>query len=338
MAQAIPMVRAIALVPSIRWLEAGGFPMQSMLRKHGLSSVAFCNPMRPVPLLKVGALLRDIAGKVGPDAACRIVSETDAMDLVQVGRVALGSRTPAEALNRISLALPYFCSHELLSLEAGDRDVVVRHAYGVPFEPEILHLMGQYALAVLDRICAMSGAVQPRLLRAELPEHPTHGVSHLARWFGAGVVVPNGINSLCVTIPASVAYRRFGRYSRDRSAELARSGLQPLRNAGGFAESVRTLVAAILEDDEGVPRIGQVAEAAGLSTRTFQRRLQEENRSFKSLLDEVRHEQAKQLITDGQEPISVVASRLGYARPTSLNRSMVRWTGHSPSAFRRSRS
>lgn len=335
MAQAIPLVRAIALLPTLRWLKTRDLPVESMLRAHGLTRVMYCGPFRPVPLLQVGALLGDIAGHVGSDAACKIVSEADEMDLVQVGRVALGTQTPAEALTRISMALPYFCSHELLSLDIGTHETVVRHAYGARFDAGNLHLMSQYALAVLDRICAMSGAAQPRFLRAEIPPHPARGVAHLERWFGAGVVFASDSGSLCVTLPNSVGGRRFARYSRDRSAELARAGLQPLRNDGGFADSVRTLLTAMLEDDEGLPVLGDVAEAAGLSRRTFQRRLQEEKRSFKSLLDEVRKEQAAHLIADGTEPISAVAFRLGYAQPTSLNRSMMRWTGRSPSSFRR---
>lgn len=338
MAQAIPLVRAIALLPALRWLKSHDVAVEGMLQSRGLARVMFCSPFRPVPLLQVGALLGDIAAQVGPDAPCQIVAETNDMDLVQVGRVALGTHTPAEALTRISMALPYFCSHELLSLEIGERVTVVRHAYGTRFNPVNLHLMCQYALAVLDRICAMSGASRPRLIRAEIPAHPIHAVDHLAPWFGDGVVVPGRMESLTVTLRNDVAGRRFPRYTRDRSAELARAGLQPLRNQGGFSDSVRTLLAAILEDEEGLPAIGDVAEAAGMSRRTFQRRLQEENRSFKSLLDEVRLQQAERLIAEGAEPISTVAFRLGYSQPTSLNRSMMRWKGRSPSAVRRANS
>ena len=305
-----------------------------MLRRHRLSSLAYCTPMRPVPLLNVGALLRDIAREAGPDAPCRIVAESEDVDLVQVGRVALGALTPADALARISLALPYFCSHELLSLEVEEDNVIVRHAYGARFDAETLHLMSQYALAVLDRICAMSGAPAPRLLRAELPAHPDLGVAHLERWFGMDVVAGTDTRALTAILPKSVAERRFPRYSRDRSEELKRAGLEPLRNGGGFSNSVRTLLSAMLEDEEAIPTVGQVAEASGMTSRTFQRRLKEEDRTFKALLDDVRQERALHLVADGEEPIGRVASLLGYSRPTSLNRAMMRWTGMNPTAFR----
>lgn len=309
-----------------------------MLKPHGLSSVASCAPTRPVPLLKVGALLRDIAREAGPDAPCRIVAESDDVDLVQVGRVALGAKAPADALARISFALPYFCSHELLSLEVEEDRVLVRHAYGARFDGETLHLMSQYALAVLDRICAMSGAPAPRLSWAELPAHPDLGVAHLERWFGVGVVAGTDTRTLTAALPKAVAERRFPRYSRDRSEELKRSGLEPLRDGGGFSASVRTLLAAMLEDEETIPTLGQVAEASGMTTRTFQRRLNEENRTFKGLLDVVRQERALHLVAVGDKPISRVSSLLGYSRPTSLNRSMMRWTGMNPTAFRNAES
>lgn len=160
MAQAIPLVRAMALLPSLKWMQKQGLAVEDRLAAQGLANLSFWNPMRPVPLLKAGGLLQDIARDIGPDAACRIVSETEDRDLLQIGRVALGTATPVEALTRISFALPYFCSHELLTIEADDSDFVVRHAYGARFDAETLHLMCQYALAVLDRICAMSGAAR----------------------------------------------------------------------------------------------------------------------------------------------------------------------------------
>ncbi len=48
-----------------------------------------------------------------------------------------------------------------------------------------------------------------------------------------------------------------------------------------------------------------------MTSRTFQRRLKEENRTFKALLDDVRQERALHLVADGEEPIGRVASRLG---------------------------
>ena len=283
MAQAIPLVRALALLPALRWLDRHDVAAEKILRRHGLSSAKYCTPSRPVPLLKVGALLRDIAREAGPDVPFRIVAESDDIDLVQVGRVALGARTPADALARVSFSLPYFCSHELLGLEIEEDSVLVRHAYGARFDGETLHLMSQYALAVLDRICAMTGGPAPRLSWAELPAHPDLGVAHLGRWFGIGIVAGTDNKTLTASLPKAVAERRFPRYSRDRSEELKRLGLEPLRNGGGFSASVRTLLAAMLEDEQMIPTLGQIAEASGMTTRTFQRRLSEENRTFKGL-------------------------------------------------------
>ena len=336
MAKAIPLVRAISLIPSVRWLERQNQPVAELLSSAGLPVSSLSNPMRPVPLLKVGELLRLIAQEFGPDVACRIVAETDEIDLVQIGRVALGTGTPLEALTRISFALPYFCSHELLSVEDTGGDIVVRHAYGAQFDDEVLHLMSQYALAVLDRICQMSGALAPRIDASELPAHPACGVAHLDRWFGDGRVAAAEGRTLMAVLLRAVAIRRFPRYSRDRSAELARAELQPLHVADGFAGSVRTLLSAMLEFEDAMPTVDLVAEAAGLSSRTFQRRLKEENSSFTDLLDEVRQKRAERLVAEGKEPIARVARRLGYAHPTALNRSMMRWTGMNPSEFRKS--
>lgn len=54
----------------------------------------------------------------------------------------------------------------------------------------------------------------------------------------------------------------------------------------------------ILEDEGAVPSVARVADAAGLSPRSLQRRLQQEQHSFKSLLDQVRQAQAQRLIAE----------------------------------------
>jgi AraC-like DNA-binding protein len=76
--------------------------------------------------------------------------------------------------------------------------------------------------------------------------------------------------------------------------------------------------------------IGEAAAQLGVSVRTLQRRLAEEQLSFQQLLDAFRHERAMQLLDEGQSSIGDVAYALGYAEQSAFTRAFRRWTGVAP--------
>ena len=96
-------------------------------------------------------------------------------------------------------------------------------------------------------------------------------------------------------------------------------------------------VAAQLEAGLAAGRVTQaeVADALHVSTRTLQRRLEEAATSFTAVLDDVRHRRATHLLAAPQRTVAEVAYLLGYTEPRAFHRSFRRWTGQTPSAWRR---
>jgi AraC-like DNA-binding protein len=86
---------------------------------------------------------------------------------------------------------------------------------------------------------------------------------------------------------------------------------------------------------DGAPTQAVIARALGLSTRTLHRRLAEAGTSFDDLLDETRRELAAGYIRHTDYSVGEVAFLLGFAEASSFNRAFRRWTGMSPSEFRR---
>jgi AraC-like DNA-binding protein len=78
----------------------------------------------------------------------------------------------------------------------------------------------------------------------------------------------------------------------------------------------------------------QVAKALHMSTRTLQRRLQEEGSSFVEILNETRRELALQYIQDDSLPLKEVSYLLGYSNSTTFSKAFKRWTGKNPSTAR----
>lgn len=330
MAHAVPMVRALSLLPAIRWLKARDIDHEPFLQLSGLSSAPYGDPLRPVPLLHVGSLLRAIARKEGPDVACKIVGEASTTELALLGSVALGTRTPVEALSRISAVLPIFCSHEQLAIKVAPTIVDVWHSYTVKFDPETEHLMLQYAVAMADRLFGMTGIAVPRMVRVEMPPHPDFGLEHLSKWF-SNVVRPSDSRGTHILVETEIAQRPFPRVARDHLLAGRLPALEPIRGDGSFGGSVKNMLASMLTDD--VPTIREMAKISGTSVRTFQRRLSLEGLQYSDLVEEVRQAHALRLLSMPNATAKSVSADLGYEHQSSLTRAMLRWTGSSPKNF-----
>jgi AraC-like DNA-binding protein len=76
-----------------------------------------------------------------------------------------------------------------------------------------------------------------------------------------------------------------------------------------------------------------VAKQLGFSSRTLQRRLAEEQLTFKQVLEAYRQDEAVRLMLSGDKSLVQVAHALGYNEQSSFTRAFKRWTGKTPSVW-----
>lgn len=79
----------------------------------------------------------------------------------------------------------------------------------------------------------------------------------------------------------------------------------------------------------------EIADELGIQERTLQRRLRAADTSFRQELDLARTTFAEQLLAGTTLPISDIASTLGYADSSGFIRAFERWSGISPSMWRK---
>jgi AraC-like DNA-binding protein len=125
-------------------------------------------------------------------------------------------------------------------------------------------------------------------------------------------------------------------HAANMAREACERELQSLQSSqdNTLTTRVRTVLKA---SKEGLPTLEEVADTLHVSTRTLKRRLQEEGRNFRVLLDHVLCERATQLLQEEGLSISETAYRLGFSSSSAFSRAFRRWTGQSPSDFRRER-
>lgn len=81
--------------------------------------------------------------------------------------------------------------------------------------------------------------------------------------------------------------------------------------------------------------IGHIAEELNLSKRTLQRRLQQQDISFAELRDQVRFHYSLDYLIKQHLSIDSISASLDFSDRTSFTNAFKRWTGLSPSTFRK---
>ena len=80
-----------------------------------------------------------------------------------------------------------------------------------------------------------------------------------------------------------------------------------------------------------------IAASLGVSLRTMQRQLAEQQRSFKQLLDEIRQELAEQYLANSRLSLNEITYLLGFSNQANFTRAFKRWHGMPPSSYRQQR-
>ena len=95
---------------------------------------------------------------------------------------------------------------------------------------------------------------------------------------------------------------------------------------------VKNLLRLMLK--EQVPSSTLIAEKLGMSSRTLQRKLDDEGTHYKKLLNELRLELALHYIKNTKMSLDEIAYQLGYAEARSFYRAFKQWTGETAGSYR----
>ena len=99
-----------------------------------------------------------------------------------------------------------------------------------------------------------------------------------------------------------------------------------------IVELLKLMLPAYL--DEGTTALADVADIAGVSTRTLQRKLAHLGLTYSDILETARYENASRLLRDTDCRIIDVAFSSGYTDPAHFSRAFRRMTGVTPRQFR----
>ena len=113
---------------------------------------------------------------------------------------------------------------------------------------------------------------------------------------------------------------------------LLEAEMQKQSNGVNFTSEVKQTI--LKHFQFAFPQLEEIAAHMHITPRTLQRKLQEENTSFRLLSDSIKQELACNLLNNKKLSIAQIAYKLGYAEPSTFQRAFRQWTGKSPNAFR----
>jgi AraC-like DNA-binding protein len=318
-----------ALITSI------GGPGEEFLAAYGVDVRVVAQHDAYLSLRLVERILEDAADRFDvPDLGLRMAAQQDLHILGPLAIAMENSPTVGDALecaNRFLVVVSPALSHEVIPDPLGNPGVVaIRYASTTGTgSPQSI----DYGLGMVHRaVILVQGEAAHGIRSVQLP-HPRLAPEAAYRdHFGAEVAFD---------CPQAVL-----RLPRQLLAVPVIGGNALLRDiAVDFLEThfghedvpVSDLVTAILEGQLGPdrPDLTKVARLLSLHPRSLQRLLTEEGVAFKDLVDAVRREQTRKLITTTDLSFSRVAAQVGLREQSSLTRAVRRWFGRSPSELRR---
>lgn len=100
-----------------------------------------------------------------------------------------------------------------------------------------------------------------------------------------------------------------------------------------FSARIKRLLEAASETD--IPSMQSTARSLSITPQTLNNRLKKEGLSFQRLKDDILRDRAIRLLLGSQHSVEEIAAELGYREARSFTRAFRRWTGSSPTGFRR---
>jgi AraC-like DNA-binding protein len=328
-----PQASGLASRLAVLYLENKGIDAEPLLSRSGLSRPAI-NERKRIRVASQIKFLKLVSQAAKDDwVGLTLAGDFDLREMGMLYYVASSSRQLGDALVR--LARYVRLGNEALVVRMKERpDFCIEVSYAGVQRHQDRHQIELFAFALLRLCRKLAGRnISPRVMK--FIHHRSGDLNTIRRLFGCDVefdadademIFDAGITKLPLVGDDSFLNELIVRMCEDAMVHR-------VANISPFRTLVENTIAPLLPHAEASTKT--VAKRIGLSERTFARRLAAEGLSFGEILDQLRRDLAVRYL-DEDIQASQIAWLLGFHQPSSFSHACRRWTGKSPSEFRRS--
>ena len=307
---------------------------EQIFARAGIVYLDSKDPDERIPIQKMFKLWSLAIEATGdPCLGLRVAQQFQPAVLQGLGFAWLASDTLLDALNRLVRYSRFINTAVKLHLEekTNTTDLVAIVPDDLPnYVPAGVDL----GMAMFLRMCQITAgkSLLPVHLSLNRPEPPC--TEKFNEMFGPSIDYDAADNRLCfdtelVNLPLRTANPNLARINDQTVIDyLARF------DRASIAMQVRSKIIEQLPD--GIPKQEHIAGSLNLSLRSLQRRLKEEETSFKDLLENTRQTLAQQYLRESHRSVGEITYLLGFSESSNFTRAFKRWTGMTPVEFRNS--
>lgn len=325
------MVRAAPLrhIPEV--LAGFGLPIEPLLDEVGLPRNVLAQPENTVPVKTVARLVALCAERAKcPHFGLLAGQKTTPASLGLVGLLMLHSVDVGAALRSLILTL-HLNGRAIVPALNVREDVATLSVtvYGDDTSgvPQVADFSIALACNVMRALCGSRWVPSEVLFARRAPPDRRP----YSRFFKAPLRF--GADRTALIFPSDWLTHRVPGANRDMRTTLQQS-IAIVLNQQDFdlvAKVRRALFALIVQDDVSVEG---VAMMMGMHRRTLNRRLAERGTSIAKVLNEVRFQLARQLLSQTDLPFVEITAALNYTDPSTFTRAFRSWSGITPTAWR----
>ena len=316
---------------TLQRLEELGVRAPAVLRRAGLPQ-AFIHQARALLNTEELFALWRAVGEVSTDPSIGLLlgTETKTERFHPIGLAALSSENFGSAIDQMARYKQLTCPEEVLQ-EKDDEEWSIQFRWLLADEVEPPVLIECCFAWVLSTARVGTGTrISP--VRVEFVQPRAH-VKTIERHFGCPVVCGTPRNA--IIFRATDANRPFVTRNAELLGILAPQFDEELKEENGdenFIERVRIAIQQRLTGRR--PTIEDIADALHISSRTLQRRLQDDGSSFQRVLEGARHQLARHYLNNSVLELNEAAYLLGYEDANSFVRAFRTWEGVPPARWR----
>jgi AraC-like DNA-binding protein len=267
-----------------------------------------------------------------PDIGFRVGRSIKLTDIGVLGHAVQAASTVGEGINILSRYLFVLAHGNVVRVHSGQSAAIVSYGH-TRLYPGLHQQDVELAMALAANLVRQLGRHDIDPERVEFAHSSPDHVDELEIFFGCKPVFNCRANRLhypksCLALPNPGAdpslLKALDFFLSER--------IKVRQEEEGLIDKVKHFIAMSLSD--GTPYITAVAKILGMSPRTLQRRLAQEELVFTDLVDYVRHKIALEYVTYEDYSLTEVALMLGYSELSAFSRAFRRWEGRSPQQLR----
>jgi AraC-like DNA-binding protein len=324
-------------VLQLRRLEELGVSSRAVLRAAGVSESLDGSERLLFTTEQLFAMWQAVrASSPNPSLGLEIGTEQRVERYDPVAMAGLYARSFGDALNRLARYKRLTCPEEITVTRGGNgasHDVHVRFGFPLATDPEpplFVDTCFAWIMTIARR--GIGEPFSPRRVELMQEPHPNDPGMH-ERYFGCQVKY--GAPHNVMVFHAADLDRPFVTHNPELLRLLTPhldAQLTHYVDARSTSDQVKAALKRVLAG--GRPAMTDVAKELGLSSRTLQRRLNDEGVSFQQLLLDARRELARHYLLQPSLELNETAYLLGYEDPNSFFRAFHEWEGTSPGQWR----